>query len=205
MDSENSLEKLTEQYKWPLMAGVVGAVLLIGGIFSSGILQKTFIKSTKTPSSASTNSNQMQNYSMIKVDVSGAVISPGVYTLSSGARVEDAIKAAGGVTELADGEYVTKQVNLAQKLIDGAKVYIPASGWLEAGAGSGGQIAGESAKLVNVNAAAVSELDSLTGVGPVTAQKIIDGRPYQSIEELYTKKSVTRSVYEKIKDKVSVY
>ena len=59
--------------------------------------------------------------------------------------------------------------------------------------------------LIDINAASESELDTLSGIGPVTAGKIIDNRPYGSLEELVSKKAVSSSVFEKIKDHISVY
>src|SRR5205085_1673286 len=75
----------------------------------------------------------------IKVDISGAVNSPGVYSLPSSARVEDAIKTAGGFSETANGGYISKSLNLSQKLSDGQKIYIPVSG-----ENTGGVVAGTS-------------------------------------------------------------
>lgn len=199
MESENQIDQFLAKFKLPLIMGVVGLVLLIGGILSSGLLQKTFTKpapyiKTSTP----------QNPSIVAVDVSGAVINPGVYKLSSGSRVEEAIKAAGGVMESADQVYLTKQVNLAQKLVDGMKIYIPQA--QESGP-AGNPVLGASTQnsLININSASASELDRLPGVGAVTAQAIIDKRPYGDVGELLSKKAVTRSTFEKVKGLVSVY
>lgn len=204
MDSENMMDQIISRYKWPILVGFVGVVLLLGGVASSGIIPKTFVKST---TNAKNNSFVAQS-SSVKVDVSGEVAKPGVYTLPPGARVEEAIKSAGGVTESADPVYVTKNLNLAQKVVDGMKIYIPRAN--EAGNSAQSSVQGVSAGsgqtiTININSASLAELDKLPGVGEVTAQKIIDGRPYGSIEELFTKKSVNRSVYEKIKNQVSVY
>ncbi len=205
MDSQSSLDGFLGEHKIALAVGLVGLVLLIGGVISSGIIPKTFIKSTKAGSGIS-QASVVSNPSEIKVDVSGAVMDPGVYTLPSNSRVEDAIKAAGGVTGAADPMYLSKSLNLAQKVSDGMKVFIPEAGQFSS-QGSSPSVAGASSEnsLININSAGLSELDQLPGVGPVGAQKIIDGRPYGSIEELFTKKAVTRSVYEKIKELVSTY
>ena len=203
MDSQK-LDEFLNRHKFPLAMGVVGVVLLIGGIISSGIIPKTFIRSSKSFSPQSLTQTKQAG---AKVDVSGAVVNPGVYTLPGEARIEDALKAAGGVVESADPIHLSKSVNLAQKVSDGMKIYIPKA--QEAGASAispaspGIQATGNTP--VNINAAAASELDQLPGIGPVTSQKIIDNRPYGGIEELLTKKAVSRSVYEKIKDKVSVW
>lgn len=199
MEEENKLDDFLSKYKLPLAAGLVGLVLLIGGIASSGLISKTFSKPNKYH-----QNNFTQAQSGIKVDVSGAVIHPGVYTLSSVSRVEDAIKAAGGVTVGADPVYLTKTVNLAQKIADGMKIYIPTAGE----SGPSAQVAGAQTSEtgpININTASLADLDKLPGVGPKTAQDIVDKRPYNDLKELLIKKAVTSSVYDKIKGLVSIY
>lgn len=206
MDSESNFEELLEKYKILLIVGVVGLVLLIGGIFSSGIVPKTFVKSSKqVPQSQNSEVYGIKKVAEVKVDVSGAVVSPGVYSLNSEARVEDALKLAGGVTDKADPEYVSKSLNLAQKVVDGMKIYVPdISEQAQVNVVSSGNTASPQA-LININEAGLGELDKLPGVGEITAQKIIDNRPYSGIEELVTKKAVSRSVYEKIKAQISTW
>ncbi len=202
MEDQSGVDSFINKYKLPLGMGLVGVVLLIGGIVSSGIIPKTFVKSTK--SSAAATSNYSKQETGTKVDVSGAVAKPGVYTLNGNSRVEDALKAAGGVTESADPVYLSKTINLAQKVSDGMKIYIPRVNE----AGPSAAVAGASVvpgKLVDVNTATLDDLDKLPGVGPTTAQKIIDNRPYGGIEELLTKKAVSRTVYEKIKEQISTW
>lgn len=164
-----------------------------------------FFKSNSTSgdikiiSGASPSGAQAQT---IVVDVGGAVNSPGLYRLSGDVRVADAISAAGGVSSDAD----SKQVNLAAKVNDGQKVYIQKVGE-SAGLGVGttiGQVAGAAVNgLINVNSASAAELDTLPGIGPATASKIIASRPYGSLNDLVLKKAVSSSVFEKIKDKIS--
>lgn len=199
MDDPSPLDELFNKYKIPILLSLVGGVLLVGGVISSGILQKTFVKSTQGVQPTTTNS-----FRQVKVDISGAVVSPGVYDLNSEARVEDLIKAAGGVTEDANPEYLSKSINLAQKISDGMKIYIPFVGETGqvSGASTTGSVSGSG--ITSLNQASGSELENLPGVGPVTAQKIIDNRPYSSIEEVLSKKAVSRSVYLKIKDKISI-
>jgi competence protein ComEA len=139
----------------------------------------------------------------ILVDVAGAVVAPGVYKLASGSRVADAVNMAGGFSTLADPQFVSKGINLAQKLSDGAKIYIPQKGESGSVVGSSKNI--ETSGLINVNLATLAQLDTLPGIGPVTAQKIISGRPYSRIEELLEKKIVGASTFEKIKDKISIF
>ncbi|HEU5268620.1 MAG TPA: ComEA family DNA-binding protein [Jatrophihabitans sp.] len=120
------------------------------------------------------------------VDVAGKVRRPGVYRLPSGARVQDAVTAAGGVLPGVD----PAAVNLARRLADGEQVLIglpgaaPVAG---AGGGSGAGPAGTSGPL-DLNAATVEQLDALPGVGPVLAQRIVDWRTehgrFGSVEDL---------------------
>lgn len=196
MDNLAWREKL-EKFKLPIGLSLVGIVLMLGGIFSSGLTNsqpKSFPKESLVETQK-TNS----------VDVSGAVTNPGVYQLKDGARIEDAIKAAGGFSQDANKVYISKSLNMAQKLSDGTKVYVPFEG--ESGvSGQGGAVAGTTAQAkVNINTALQSDLENLPGIGPVTASKIISDRPYQAVEDLLNKKVVSKAVFEKNKDMISVY
>lgn len=131
------------------------------------------------------------------VHVDGSVVNPGVYKLPSGSRVSDVIEKAGGLSEEAD----KNKVNLAAKLTDGQKVYLFAKG--EQITSEKGQAISQSAKLININTATAGQLDTLPGIGTVTAGKIISGRPYSDINELSVNKVVSASVFEKIKDLIS--
>jgi competence protein ComEA len=123
--------------------------------------------------------------------------------------VRDAIVIAGGLAKHADGDQVARHLNLASRLTDGAKIYIPTSGELLAAEGSVGDSTGlilgtEAEAQVNINTASESELDALPGIGEVTTEKIISNRPYSRIEELLEKKIVGKKVFEDIQEKVRV-
>ena len=156
----------------------------------------------------------------IFVDVTGAVEKPGMYKLEGKARINDALMAAGGLSENADREWFEKNINLAAKLADGVKIYIPTRDEIsgstnfqaqnppigETGSKQTGEVIGVNVgDKVNVNTASSAELDELWGIGPVTAEKVINGRPYGSVEELLTKKVLKSNVYERNKDKLVVY
>lgn len=121
------------------------------------------------------------------VYICGAVRRPGVYHLASGARVADLLAAAGG----AGAKAQLQAVNLAAKLLDGQQVVVPVRGAASAGAVAvGGAATGTAAPAapVNLNSATAEELDALPGVGPATAQKIIDYRTanggFKSVDDL---------------------
>ncbi|HEU5363445.1 MAG TPA: ComEA family DNA-binding protein [Gaiellaceae bacterium] len=123
------------------------------------------------------------------VDVEGAVRRPGLVRLATGARVADAVERAGGVTRLAD----RAAVNLAAPVSDGQQVLVPRrgpAGSVAGGAGTaaGAGAAGAAAGPISLSSATAEQLDTLPGVGPVTAQKILDYRTqhgaFHSVEEL---------------------
>lgn len=141
----------------------------------------------------------------LTVDVAGAVLHPGVYKLDGGARVGDALAVAGGLTGEADASWFEKNINRAAKLKDGDKVRIPFIGDSDLkSAGSAGVVAGVSSKLVSVNSASQPELEALPGIGPATAGKIIAGRPYQKLDELVSKKVLSQSLFDKLKDSLAL-
>jgi competence protein ComEA len=111
--------------------------------------------------------------SRVVVDVVGAVRRPGLYRLAQGSRIADAVARAGGTTRKADLE----QVNLAAPLADGQQVVVPRRGGVPGALPSGGAAApGAPTAPVQLSTATVEQLDTLPGVGPVTAQKILDYR-----------------------------
>src|SRR5579885_478968 len=113
----------------------------------------------------------------------GAVRRPGLYRLRAGARIADALARAGGATARAD----TALVNLAAPLADGEQVLVPARVPGAGGATAGGGPAAPGGPL-DLNAATAAQLDALPGLGPVTAQKIVDYRqahgPFRSVDDL---------------------
>lgn len=138
----------------------------------------------------------------IVVDISGAVVEPGVYDLPANSRVRDAVLVAGGLTDEAD----RSRINMAAKISDGQKIYVLAVGEQLGSLEVGSSVAGQSASaLININTASESELDKLPGVGPVTAAKIIASRPYSAPEDLKTKKVVSVGVFEKIREMITVW
>lgn len=150
--------------------------------------------------------------SEVYVDVDGAVARPGVYRLKEGARVSQAIDAAGGLTAEAD----VTGLNRASKVTDGQKIYVPTVGEQQAAAVTGGADsgaspasgAGASSGLVNINTASAAELQTLSGIGPSMAQSIIDERTqngaFASVDDLMRVSGIGEKKLAKIKDCICV-
>ena len=135
--------------------------------------------------------------SSVVVDVSGAVRNPTVATLPEGSRVYEAIEAAGGLADDAD----LSALNRAAVLEDGEKVYVPAASQEPEG-GSGEPSSSREPTLVNINLADVDELDTLPGIGPATAQAIVDDRAangrFASPEDLMRVSGIGEKKFEKL-------
>jgi len=144
----------------------------------------------------------------IKVHVVGAVALPGLYDLAAGARAAEAIEAAGGPLPVAD----LSRVNLAAKVADGQQLVVPTAGQVAAGAGAntggGASGGGMAAGPINLNSASIDELTTLDGIGPKTAQKIIDYREqhggFSHVEELMEVPGIGPAKFDSIKDQVVV-
>jgi competence protein ComEA len=109
----------------------------------------------------------------VVVDVTGAVDEPGVYRLPAGSRVNDAVQRAGGATARASVE----SINLAARLTDGQQVVVPEKApGSSAAVASTGAAPGEQAGPISLGTATVEQLDTIEGIGPVTAQKILEFR-----------------------------
>ena len=136
------------------------------------------------------------------VHVCGAVSCPGVYELSEGDRVLDAVKAAGGFSE----DAVQDALNLAQEVEDGSRIRIPTES--EAESGSQAFWPSEDDGKINLNTAGTSELTSLSGIGESRAEDILSYRqehgPFQFIEEIKNVPGIKDTIFEKIKDDITV-
>lgn len=137
---------------------------------------------------------------VIQVDVEGAVEAPGVYKLGQGARVEDVLQAAGGLTDEADRVWVEKNVNRAQVVKDGYKLYVPGRQ-----ASNNTSVSNASGGVISINSGTQDQLEKLPGIGPVTAGKIISGRPYSGLEELTERKIISAKLWDSIKDLVVLW
>lgn len=159
------------------------------------------------------------------VDISGALRTPGVYCFNPGDRVIDAVKKAGGFSINASLEYVARSINLSKVLVNNQKIYIPSKEELlcelkqftlkeeqvviqnpEGNTSPGGDITNNPVgnNCININTASITELDSLDGVGPSTAQKIIDSRPYNLTIDLLKVSGIGQATYDKFKDNICI-
>ncbi len=140
--------------------------------------------------------------SQVAVDVIGAVQQPGVYYLEGKPRVVDAVQAAGGLAPNAARD----QINLAASVVDGTQIRVPRVG---------DELPSESAiadttvnGMININSADVAALDSLPGIGPTTAQAVIEQRtkdgPFAKIEDVQNVKGIGPSLFAQIKTRITV-
>lgn len=157
---------------------------------------------------------EKQEIKQIIVHVTGYVEKEGIVQLEEGARIADAIQASGGETLDAD----LSKINLAYKLKDGQKIYIPSVIDQEEDleyvtAKSGNTVSEEEIEqggesMVNINTASQTELETLTGIGPSTAEKIIEYRKqngeFKSVEDIRNVSGIGESRYNNIKDKITV-
>jgi competence protein ComEA len=140
---------------------------------------------------------------VVLVDVAGWVRRPGVYEFTEGARVIDAIDAAGGARSGA----LLEALNLAAPLTDGTQILVPREGQegVAPAPVTGGAVAGG---LVNVNSAIATELEELPGIGEVIAQRIIDYRtengPFATVDELVDVSGIGDAILESIRELVTV-
>ena len=199
-------EELVYRLRLPLALLLVGLILAAGGVFLA-------LNKNNQPEFEIVSGTEVkgENAGVNIVEVSGEVNSPGVYELPLGARVEDALQLAGGLSNEANTDWVEKYLNRAANVVDGQKIYVPSQSDSSTDNNYGmGQSESqppsqEISGLVNINTASRAELEELRGIGPVYAQKIIDNRPYSSVEELLVKKVITQKIYDDNKHLLTIY
>lgn len=202
-------------------------VIAIAGIVAIGIMYFIYnknqvkedinIENEILVNNVSTNENNT-NDDIVIIHITGSVKNPGIVKLKEGSRIEDAIEAAGGLTENAD---ITK-VNLAYVVEDGTKIKIPSASEEDIGdediidSKSGDNIiieentisSNNSIQTININKATEKEFETLPGIGPSLASKIIEYRnqngKFGSIEDIKNVNGIGDSKYEKIKNLITV-
>jgi competence protein ComEA len=163
------------------------------------------------------------------VDINGAIKKPGIYCLNEGSLIKDVLDKAGGLKSTYAKEYVDRKINLALPIRNAQKIYFPFEKEMDCKLqdfkvlakdiednfgdinnsssenDSSDNDTGESdTQCVNINTATIEQLDTLDGVGPSTAQKIIDGRPYTKKEDILNISGIGEATYEKFKDTICI-
>lgn len=153
----------------------------------------------------------------IRVDISGAVKKPGVYCLEKDSAVVDLVKKANGFVDGFAQKYVSMRVNLATLLTDNSKIYIPfeedsicklidfklpkeITNITEPKPPA--ELVEEENICVSINSASKTQLETLNGVGPSTAQKIIDARPYEKLEDIMNVSGIGQATFDKFKNQI---
>ncbi|MFA6081351.1 MAG: helix-hairpin-helix domain-containing protein [Patescibacteria group bacterium] len=182
-----------------------------------------YLNSTKSnPKVTETSQTYLTSENTIFVDVSGAVKKPDLYEFVVGTRIKEVINKAGGLSDEVDLAFFKRNFNLSRVVNDQEKIYVPSSMEINAGifiqnirtfdyvspalnVSNNTSIDQPPAnQMISLNSATIEELDQLPGIGQVTANKIIINRPYLTIEELLTKKTINKNVFEKIKNLISI-
>lgn len=188
---------------WQLLFG------LLGGLLAAGIL----LLVTRPPRGAPVTLQPPPTPAPLVVHVSGAVLNPGLFELPPGSRVNDAVNAAGGLTDQADAG----ALNLAQPLEDGARIVVPfqaAAGEAEDPPPGSPPATAEPAfvssnpERININTASQSELESLPRIGPAIAGRIIAFRQqyglFSEIDEIKAVDGIGEGIFAEIKDLITV-
>lgn len=219
MDTMKIYIEMLKEYKWqialPAAAGLLMATFLI---FSqpaksdqTGLTDfpQTEQTSSSQEQTEETNTEASEEFSQLVVDVKGAVVKPGLYTLEADARVNDAVEAAGGLTSQAD----PKSINLAQKLSDEAVVYVASkdeniSVVARTTTSSAMSQDEKNTTLVNLNTATEADLQTISGIGAKRATDIIAYREanggFKSVDDLNNVSGIGDKTMESIRPYVTV-
>ncbi|HEM3696111.1 TPA: helix-hairpin-helix domain-containing protein [Streptococcus suis] len=218
MDTIKTYIEMLKEYKWQIaLPAAAGLLLTTFLIFSqpaksdqTGLTDFPQLEQTSSSSESveETSTEASKELSQLVVDVKGAVAKPGLYTLAAGARVNDAVKAAGGLTSQADA----KSINLAQKLSDEAVVYVASkdeniSVVASTAASSAMSQEGNESK-VNLNTATEADLQTISGIGAKRAADIIAYREanggFKSVDDLNNVSGIGDKTMESIRPYVTV-
>lgn len=202
-------------------------ILLIGTILIFSISLIIYFKNSEDQNDEIVFNSQNalnKNYNQkIIIDLSGAIKKPNVYELIIGSRLKDIISLAGGLSPDADFEFFSRNYNLARILKDQDKIHVPSRYEIQVGIfqeqnrivdmtepqtisnyTSVTSNSNQSFSKININSANVSELDTLPGIGAATANKIIQNRPYKSLDELVAKKVLKKNILDQVKDMIVI-
>lgn len=198
---------MTKRDVWLVLFG------LIFGLLGTGLL----LLAIRQPRGNPVQLSSPPTPAPLLIHISGGVVRPGVYKLPLESRLQDAVQAAGGLLASAD----SSMLNLAARLKDGERLIIPILAPTQPPKAV--QTTTDGARLmviptaapqptengkININTASVDELDRLPGIGPVTAQKILDFRqqngPFQTVEAIMDVSGIGPATYEDLKDLITV-
>ena len=196
---------------WPRsvqIAAAVGAALAVGVgwlVFAAGLRPGAPPPELTMPRATPAAGAEVETAEDAYVHVAGAVVRPGVYRVRGDGRVTAVLDAAGGPSPDADVD----QLNLAARVRDGERIYVPRKGEAPPPVpGVGGSGGGASTGPIDLNAATLEQLDSLPGVGPSTAQAILEERQrrgrFRSVEELLDVRGIGEARLASIRSKVRV-
>lgn len=214
------------KYKKLIFIAVLLAGCIITSLISTNDKAKTLPVSSLFQSAQGAVASKAAQAKTVRVQVSGAVLEPGIYDVSASCRVEEAIAAAGGMTENADSE----RVNLVRKVRDGMQIRVPVqkaartsrtqrksaqakSGLGESASGKSGSVKAGSGRncsmmqSVRINSASTGELQQLPGIGPALAQRIVDTRSrgrFTSAEDLLRVPGIGKAKLAKLRNYVEV-
>ncbi|MBI5823116.1 MAG: ComEA family DNA-binding protein [Chloroflexi bacterium] len=187
------------------------ALYVLLGVMAGFVLAGVLVFVSRAPAGQPILLQPAPTQPPVVVHVIGAVPRPGLYEFAEGARVQDAIDAAGGLLASASVD----SINLAALLVDGEQLTIPyqegaapAEAPTEPELPNSGQNGNPQNDLININTATLEELDTLPGIGVTTAQRIIDYRtangPFESIEEILNVSGVGPATFEEMKDLITI-
>jgi len=202
------MEEFIAENKDMLIKVAAAVVLVVAAFFIFVFNEEEEVSVQKGTAQMVIEDNDEMQKASIYVDIGGEVVNPMVAELTEGSRVEDAIEAAGGVTDRAD----LTDINRAAFVEDGEKIFIPTLPELSEG-GEDGMAEGQSMPVysddrININTADSEELQQLNGVGPATAEKIIDYREengrFSAIEDIMNVSGIGEKTFEKFHEDIKV-
>jgi competence protein ComEA len=190
------------------VAAALGALAVVGLVGGYGVAVRARPHATKVSLTDDAAPKSTPHARLIYVHVAGAVNRPGLYELPQGSRVDDAVKAAGGATADADLD----SLNLAAKVRDGDKVLVPKKGGASGGVAMAGGAAGAAGSaqgaVINLNTATLADLDTLPGIGPALAQRIVSYRDahggFRTVDDLQNVPGIGPKKLAELRDLVTV-
>ena len=203
-------QKLILAYVIPAIIGVIGLGGIAWLVFGHDVRaqnEKVLVGEDSDLTLADLNDSEENHETIINtvpVYVAGGVVNPGVYRVEDSALVADVIGLAGGFSSECDMKAVEQALNLADKVFEGMKIYVPRIGDQSTTGGQYNQGGQSVDGKTSINNASKAQLMELNGIGEAYSEKIIDARPYKKIDELISRDIIPKATYEKIKDNITL-